>query len=77
MTDDTILPFSFPAVHAKKITAAFDGRRLTSNGGVMLLAMAERRLGLADNLAPYQTPVAICVPSRPCRGWRIRCDRAT
>ena len=51
MTDDTILPFSFPAVHAKKITAAFDGSRLTSNGGVMLLAMAERRLGLADKLA--------------------------
>ena len=51
MTDDTILPFSFPAVHAKKITAAFDGGRLTSNGGVMLLAMAERRLGLADKLA--------------------------
>src|SRR3954464_2788731 len=47
MTDDTILPFSFPAVHAKKVTAAFDGGRLTSNGGVMLLAMAERRLGLA------------------------------
>ena len=51
MTDDTILPFSFPAVHAKKVTAAFDGGRLTSNGGVMLLAMAERRLGLAGNLA--------------------------
>ena len=51
MTDDTILPFSFPAVQAKKVTAAFDGGRLTSNGGVILLAMAERRLGLADNLA--------------------------
>ena len=51
MTDDTMLPFSFPAVHAKKVTAAFDGGRLTSNGGVMLLALAERRLGLADNLA--------------------------
>ena len=51
MTDDTILPFSFPAVHSKKVTAAFDGGRLTSNAGVMLLAMAERRLGLADNLA--------------------------
>src|SRR5580704_12745530 len=50
-THDTILPFSFPAVHAKKVTAAFDGGRLTSNGGVMLLAMADRRLGLADNLA--------------------------
>ena len=51
MTDDTILPFSFPAVQANKVTAAFDGGRLTSNGGVMLLAMAERRLGLADKLA--------------------------
>jgi hypothetical protein len=51
MTDDTILPFSFPAVHAKKITAAFHGGRLTSNGGGMLLAMAELRLGLADKLA--------------------------
>ena len=51
MTDDTIPPFSFPAIHAKKVTAAFDGGRLTSNGGVMLLAMAERRLGLANNLA--------------------------
>ena len=51
MTNDTILPFSFPAVHAKNVTAAFDGGRLTSNGGVMLLAMAERRLGLAARLA--------------------------
>ena len=51
MIDDTILPFSFPAVHTKKVIAAFDGGRLTSNGGVMLLAMAERRLGLADKLA--------------------------
>jgi hypothetical protein len=34
MTDDTILPFSFPAVRAKKITAAFDGGRLTSNGAI-------------------------------------------
>ena len=41
MTDDTMLPFSFPAVHAKNVTAAFDGGRLTSDGGVMLLALAE------------------------------------
>jgi hypothetical protein len=39
MTDDTILPFAFPAVHAKKVTATFDGGRLTLNGGVMHLAM--------------------------------------
>jgi hypothetical protein len=57
MTDDTILPFSFPAVAGKKVTAAFDGGRLTSDGGVMLLAMAERRLGLAERLAR-------CIPDR-------------
>lgn len=51
MTDTTILPFSFPAVSRKKVTADFDGGRLTSDGGVMLLAMAERRLGIADRLA--------------------------
>ncbi|MHC2628502.1 hypothetical protein ACVME5_001156 [Bradyrhizobium liaoningense] len=58
MTDDTIPPFSFPAVHAKKVTAAFDGGRLTSNGGVMLLAMAERRLGLAVS-APFYAPMQL------------------
>ena len=51
MTDDTSLPFSFPAVSRKKITAAFDGGKLTSDGGVMLLAMADRRLGLAAKLS--------------------------
>ena len=51
MNDITILPFSFPAVARKKVTADFDGGRLTSDGGVMLLAMAERRLGLAERLA--------------------------
>ncbi len=51
MTNDTTLPFSFPAVARKPVTAAFDGGRLTSDGGVILLAMAERRLGIADRLA--------------------------
>ncbi len=51
MTDITILPFSFPAVARKIVTADFDGGRLTSDGGVMLLAMAERRLGIAQRLA--------------------------
>ena len=51
MTDDTLLPFAFPAVHGKKITAAFDGGRITSNGGVMVLAAAERKLGLTAKLA--------------------------
>jgi hypothetical protein len=51
MTDDILLPFSFPAVERKKVTAAFDGGRISSDGGVMLLAQAERRLGIATRLA--------------------------
>jgi len=53
MTDDNFLPFTFPVVSRKQISAAFDGGRLTSDGGVMVLAMAERRLGVADRLARW------------------------
>lgn len=51
MTDDTTLPFRFPAIRGKKLTAAFDGGRLTSDGGVMLLAEAARRMRIAEKLA--------------------------
>ena len=51
MTDDTTRPFSFPAVQGKKIAAAFDGGWINSGGGVMPLAMAERRLDIAERLA--------------------------
>jgi hypothetical protein len=43
--------FSFPTVHRKKVVAAFDGGRITSDGGVMLLGAVERQLGIADTLA--------------------------
>jgi hypothetical protein len=49
--DDTIETFAFPAIGRKKVTAAFDGDRLTSYGGVILVAAAERRIGLAPRLA--------------------------
>jgi Transposase DDE domain group 1 len=52
MLEDSLLPFNFPAVERKKVTAAFDGGRITSDGGVMLLAAAERALGIAERLAP-------------------------
>ncbi len=45
MSEDTLLAFDFPAVGRKKVTAAFDGGRMTSDGDVLLLAAAERRLG--------------------------------
>ncbi len=42
--------FGFPAVAGKKVTAAFDGGRLTSDGGVLLLGQAERQMGIAARL---------------------------
>jgi len=51
MSEDTLLPFAFPPVGRKKVTAAFDGGRITSDGGVLLLAAAERGLGIASKLA--------------------------
>src|SRR5690242_8644484 len=51
MIDDSLLPFSLPSVDRKKITAAFGGGRISSDGGAMLLGLAERRIGIADRLA--------------------------
>jgi len=53
MPDDTLATFPFPAVGRKKITAAFDAGRLSSDGGVMLLAQAER---LARLIPDRRTP---------------------
>ena len=49
--EDTLLPFNLPSIGKKKITAAFDGGQVSSGGGVLLLAGADRRLGLIDLLA--------------------------
>jgi len=49
--DDTLLPFSLPSICQKKVTAAFDGGLISSDGGVLLLAGADQRLGLVDTLA--------------------------
>ena len=57
MIEDTIPLFSFPAVQGKKVTAAFDDGRMSSHGGVLLLSLAERRLGVAERLAR-------CIPDR-------------
>ena len=51
MTEDTPLPFDLPAVQRKKVTADFAGGSISSDGGLVLLRAAERRLGLAETLA--------------------------
>ena len=51
MTEESLLPFDLPAVRRKKVTAGFDGGLISSDGGVVLLREAERRLRLAETLA--------------------------
>ena len=50
MTDDSLLPFDLPSVRRKKVSAAFDGGLISSDGGLVLLREAERSLGLAETL---------------------------
>src|SRR5450755_3298788 len=49
--DDTLLPFSLPSICQRKVTATFDGGRISSDGGVLLLAGADKQIGLIDTLA--------------------------
>jgi hypothetical protein len=49
--DDTVLPFPLPNICKKKVTAAFDGGQVSSDGGVLLLAGADKRPGLVSTLA--------------------------
>src|SRR5260370_35293784 len=40
-----------PGVGGKAVHVAFDGGRLTSDAGILVLAAIEQRLGIADRLA--------------------------
>ena len=50
MDNDSLLPLELPAVGRKKVSFAFDGGRLSSDGGVLLLREVERSLGLYQSL---------------------------
>ena len=53
MIDDSLPPFHLSAVQRKKVIAAFDGGLISSDGGLVLLREAERRLRLAETLAGF------------------------
>ena len=51
MDDSTgVLP-GLPSVKGKPVPVAFDGGRMTSDAGILLLAAIEQRLGIAERLA--------------------------
>jgi hypothetical protein len=52
MTDDTPLPFDLSAVRRKKLTVDFGGGNQSSNGGLLLLRSAERKLGVCRRVHP-------------------------
>jgi hypothetical protein len=45
------LPFDLPSVRRKKLTVDFDGGNQSSDGGLLLLRQAERKLGICGRLA--------------------------
>ena len=51
MAESAPVPLLLSPVAGKPVHAAFDGGRLTSDAGVLVLAQIERRLGLAERLA--------------------------
>jgi hypothetical protein len=51
MVDDALFLPGLSPVAGKPVRLAFDGGRLTSDGGVLVLAEIERKLGIAERLA--------------------------
>ena len=51
MVDTTPFLAGLSPVQGKAVVARFDGGRLSSEGGLLVLREVERRLGLADRLA--------------------------
>jgi hypothetical protein len=51
MTETTEILPSLPVVRGKPVHIAFDGGRLTSDAGILLLAAIEQRLRIAERLA--------------------------
>ena len=55
MTDCIQEPLPFPRCKGRRVEARFSGGDITSNGGVLLLREADRRLGLTERVAKALT----------------------
>ncbi len=51
MTDCTLSKIEFPRCRGRRVEADFAGGDISSNGGALLLALADRRFGLLSGLA--------------------------
>ncbi len=55
MTDCIQEALPFPRCKSRRVEARFSGGAITSNGGVLLLRDADRRLGLTERVAKALT----------------------
>ncbi len=55
MTDCIQEHLPFPTCKGRRVEASFSGGDITSNGGVLLLREADRRLGLTERVAKVLT----------------------
>lgn len=51
MDNNTSLSFEFPSVSGRQVTARFDGGDITSDCGALLLAQADKKIGLVEAMA--------------------------
>ncbi len=51
MTDCTLSKIEFPRCYGRRVEADFAGGDISSNGGALLLALADRRFGLLSRRA--------------------------
>ena len=76
MTEDSLLPFDLPAVSRKKVTGDFEGGSISSDGGLVLLRAAERRLGLGRGAGglhrEWRERVVHTLPAMPLRMFANR-----
>jgi hypothetical protein len=56
MADDVPFLPGLSPVGGKPVQVTFDAGRLTSDGGILLLAEIERHLGIAERLARCPSP---------------------
>ena len=58
MTDATLLPFDLPSVRRKKLTVDLFGGNQSSDGGLLPLRQAERKLGVWMDDLPMRCRIA-------------------
>ena len=67
-------PFDFGSAEGRRVVAAFDGRRVTSDAGALLLGAADKAIGLIGRLAGDKRVITdACVPAGQCHFKAIRC----